>query len=134
MPLTNSQYDEIQRQYDARQLRNQHYVQSQKSKLFALQPRLKEIEDGIAASSVRHAELLLDGDQNALDSLREELNSYRRERKQIYDALGINERELEPPYICPDCKDTGQIEGHNGSEADFAADGGECDPARGPYP
>lgn len=111
MALTNSQYDEIQRRYDAKQLRNQHYIQSKKAELYALHPRLKEIEDAIASASVRHAMRMLDGNPDALSDMHRELNAYRKERASIYASAGIDEQVLTPPYACPDCKDTGQIDG-----------------------
>ena len=45
MSLSNLQYDEIQRQYDARQLRSQRILQERRAKVFAKYPRLKELEE-----------------------------------------------------------------------------------------
>lgn len=109
MPLTNAQYDELRRRYDARQLHNQHVVHARKEKLYAKVPRLKELEDAIAIASVRQAQKLLSGDQDALVKLHEQLDGYRREREELYKRNGIEPSYLMPPYECPDCKDTGYI-------------------------
>ena len=43
MPLTNSQYDEIMRGYQERQLHNQHLMSKRKSDAYAKVPRFKEM-------------------------------------------------------------------------------------------
>lgn len=109
MSLSNSQYDEIQRQYDAKQLRSQHVLQERKSQLYRKYPRLKELESLTASASVRRAKQLLDGDGTALASLKQELDGYRRERSGILKNAGVDEQYFKPPYTCPDCQDTGYI-------------------------
>ncbi len=111
MPLTNSQYDEIQRQYDARQLRNRRIVEQRRAKLFAEHPRLKELEGLISSASVTQAKKLLDGDAGALQALHSQLEDYRAERERILSSIGLDMHCLEPPYACPDCRDTGYING-----------------------
>lgn len=109
MSLSNSQYDEIQRQYDARQLHNQHTVQKRREWIYGKYPRLKELEALAASASVRHARQMLEGDETALLQLKQELRHYREERAAILALAGIGEEFFEPPYTCPDCKDTGFI-------------------------
>lgn len=109
MALSNLQYDEIQRQYDARQLQNQHILQKRKTQLYLKYPRLKELESLIASVSVHFARLLLDGDEQAMAQLKQTLAHYRTERAKILASAGLTDRYLEPPYTCPDCKDTGYI-------------------------
>ena len=110
MSLSNLQYDEIQRQYDARQLRIQRILQERKAQIFLRYPRLTELEALTASASVRHARHLLDGDETALSRLKQELSQYRTERASILASAGLDEHYFEPPYTCPDCKDTGYIE------------------------
>lgn len=111
MSLSNLQYDELQRQYDARQLRNQRVLQERRAKIFAKYPRLKELEALTASASVQHARHLLDGDDSALEQLRLQLACYRKERAAILVSAGVDEHYFEPPYLCPDCKDTGFVDG-----------------------
>ena len=111
MSLSNLQYDELQRQYDARQLRNQRVLQERRAKIFAKYPRLKELEALTASASVHHARHLLDGDDSALEQLRLQLACYRKERAAILVSAGVDEHYFEPPYLCPDCKDTGFVDG-----------------------
>lgn len=109
MPLSNSQYDEIIREYDARQLRNQHLLEVRTKEAYEQLPRLKEIDDAIASCSVDQARRLLDGDEAALLSLRRQIAAYRREKAALLQGHGFPANYFEPIYTCPDCKDTGYI-------------------------
>lgn len=111
MSLSNSQYDEIQRQYDARQLQNQRTIQRRKEQLYHSYPRLKELDGMIASASVHHAKQLLDGDNTAPAQLKQDIRRYRAEWASILASAGIDKAYLEPVYACPDCKDTGYING-----------------------
>lgn len=110
MPLTNSQYDEIMRGYQERQLHNQHLMSKRKSDAYAKVPRFKEIDEAIARVSVQQARKRLEGDQNALNALHTEIASYRAERKELLVKHGYPDNYFDPVYTCIDCKDTGYIE------------------------
>lgn len=111
MSLSNSQHDQIQRQYDARQLYNYHVVQERKKQIYEKYPRLKELEQMTASSSVQIARKMLEGDRMAFLHLKNELAGYRKERLEILASAGLDESYFEPPYICVDCKDTGYVDG-----------------------
>ena len=80
MPLSNSQYDEILRSYDARQLAHQRLLEARTKEAYERLPRLKEIDDAIASCSVAQAKRLFDGDNAALCTLHEQLAAYRSEK------------------------------------------------------
>lgn len=109
MPLTNTQYNTIMRRYEARQLENQHILEQRIRKVYAQCPRLKEVEDTISSLSVSRAKLLLNGDETALDTLKSEINGLITEKHRLLNELGYPANYFEPPYQCPNCKDTGYI-------------------------
>ena len=111
MPLSNSQYDEIMREYDQRQLQDRRILDERRREVFQKIPQLKELESTVASRSVRQARLLLDGDTSALASLKEELADLSRQRDALLTAGGFASNYLDPVYECPDCKDTGYIDG-----------------------
>ena len=111
MALTNSQYDEIMREYDNRQLSNRHRLEKQIETAYEKDARLKEIDDSISSYSVAAAKRLLNGDQNAVRELKETIAEKRKQREEILTALGYGEDFFDPIYTCPDCKDTGYING-----------------------
>lgn len=111
MPLSNSQYDEIIRSYDARQLANQHILEQRIRNAYLKVPRLRDIDDAIATCSVAQAKKMLDGDSKALEALRERLNAYRTEKADLLARYDFPLDYFEPVYTCKDCKDTGFING-----------------------
>lgn len=64
-----------------------------------------------ATCSVAQAKKLLDGDTMALNTLKEQIASYRSEKKDLLKKAGFSADYLETSYKCPDCKDTGFIDG-----------------------
>ena len=113
MPLTNTQYDEILRGYDARQLKNQRERERRTANAYARIPRLKEIDDAIASCSVAQARKLLEGDQGALASLQEQLAECRSQKEDLLAEHGFPADYFQPVYTCPDCQDTGFIQGRH---------------------
>lgn len=111
MALNNTQYDEILRGYDARQLHNKDILEARTKELQKRAPKLLEIEHSIAEFSVTSARKFFDGDVTALDNLKKQLAALRLQKKQIIQSLGYPANYLEAVYTCPDCKDTGYIDG-----------------------
>ena len=111
MPLSNAQYEEIMREYNERQLHNRHIMTQRRQEAFRKVPRLQEIDGAIASTAVEKARLRLNGDTSAVDSLRSELTTLISEREQLLLANGYAKDFLDPVYTCPDCKDSGYING-----------------------
>lgn len=111
MSLTNSQYDEIQRGYDDRQLHNKDILSARTKELHEMAPELSEIEHAIAAHSIASARKFFDGDASAITELKRQITALKARKTDIIKALGYPEDYLQPIYTCPDCKDTGFISG-----------------------
>ena len=109
MALTNSQYDQIMRAYEAKQRTARLGLEKRKAKIHAAVPALKELDEQIASISVRQAQLLLEGDQTALETLKGQLSDIRGTRTSLLTQAGFSPDELVPVYECPDCQDTGYI-------------------------
>ena len=111
MALNNMQYDEILRCYDARQLRNKDILDARTREVYERSPELLQIDHSIAECSVDSARKLFDGDKDAIDSLKKQIAALRLRKSQILTDLGYPADYLQPVYSCPDCKDTGYIDG-----------------------
>lgn len=111
MALSNSQYDEIMRSYEQRQLHNKHILDERIAKAYSREPQLKEIDDAIASDSLASARKLLEGDSCAIDELKTQIANYRTKRAQLLTSLGYPADYFQPIYTCADCKDTGYING-----------------------
>lgn len=109
MALSNSQYDQLMRTYEQRQLDNEHHLQRRFEIAYAQLPQLKELDDAISSLSISRARLLLEGDESALSNLKEELAELISKKKSVLISNGYPENYLELQYTCADCKDTGYI-------------------------
>ncbi|MCD8364487.1 MAG: ATP-binding protein [Clostridiales bacterium] len=112
MSLTNTQYDEIMRSYQNRQLRRARLIASRKAEVASRSPRMAELDAEIAHRSVSRARQLLDGNSNAMNGAGEEINALSGEKNNLLLSLGYPADFFEPPYDCPDCRDTGYIGNH----------------------
>lgn len=109
MALSNTQYNTLIRRYEARQLENQHIVMERMNALYPKFPRLMEIDETISSQAVAHAKKFIEGDEGALAQLKLELSALAAEKREILRSHGYPENYFDPPYQCPDCKDTGYI-------------------------
>ncbi|EOT23397.1 hypothetical protein C805_03058 [Eubacterium sp. 14-2] len=109
MALSNTQYNILIRRYEARQLENRHIVMERMDMLYRRFPRFAEIDKTISSVSVAQARKLMDGDDQALSRLKKTIADLTAEKKQILTDHGYPADYFEPPYQCPDCKDTGYI-------------------------
>ena len=73
MSLTNSQYDQIMRIYEQRQIDNEHRLREHYREAYARIPSLKEVDQSISSLGMDKARRLLEGDLDALASLKQEL-------------------------------------------------------------
>lgn len=109
MALSNTQYNTLIRRYEDRQLENQHVVSERIRSLYRQFPRLSQIDDSISSISLAQGKKLLEGDEDALADLKAQISALHAEKEQILLTHGYPKDYFEPPYVCPDCKDTGYI-------------------------
>ncbi len=111
MALSNSQYDAIMREYGRRQMDNQHALEARKAEVYRKLPRVRSLEAEMAERSVACARRLLEGDSEALALLRSDLAALKEEKARLIRQAGYPDDYLELHYRCPDCRDTGLVDG-----------------------
>lgn len=111
MALSNAQYNTLMRAYEEKQVRNRDLKNARFEKACRMIPELRQLEDSISRCSVEQARKLLNGDNTALSTLKEQLHELSDRRIALLKEAGLPPDYLEPPYECPDCQDTGYI--HN---------------------
>ena len=111
MALSNSQYDAIMREYGRQQIENHHKLEERRKEIYARLPVVRQLEAEIAERSVACAKKLLEGDKSVLDRLKEDLRDLREQKALIIRAAGYPDDYLELHYRCPDCRDTGLVDG-----------------------
>lgn len=110
MPLTNAQYDAIMREYDARRAADQRAAEKRRKEIYERNPRLSEIDGELMSISLSRAEQLLYKEENGpwKPDRKEELL---REKEEILKKEGVVDEDYTPSWFCPDCKDTGIVNG-----------------------
>ncbi|MDE6185322.1 MAG: ATP-binding protein, partial [Lachnospiraceae bacterium] len=111
MALNNSQYETIMREYEDRQTKNRHLVEQRTNEVYQNVEGYRALSESIAAISVSQGKKLLDGDEYALEELRESIRNLSSMKEQLLTSAGYPSDYLEPVYNCPDCHDTGYIDG-----------------------
>lgn len=111
MSLTNTQYDQILHQYEMKQLNNRREAERKLAYVYDHIPDYRKLDESVAALSVAQGKKLLSGDGDAMEDLRDILAELSGRKAQLLEDAGLPADYLEPVYECPDCKDTGYIDG-----------------------
>lgn len=129
MTLTNSQFDSIQREYDAVQLKNRQLLEKRRQEVFARCPAYEEAASEVASLSVRFGRRMLaetmtgaQEGQSAEETqsteevtsaaaYHEALSALSRKKERLLLEAGFPADYLEPLYDCADCQDTGFAHG-----------------------
>ena len=110
MPLTNTQYDQIMRQYNARQAAHQRTLEAHTREISVRIPRITEINREIGSASIKKAKQLLSGQADDWD-LKTVIQELSEERRRLLTDYGYPADYLELHYDCEKCRDTGFIDG-----------------------
>ena len=111
MALSNAQYDQIKKIYDDRQLARHYEIEKRLKYLNEHVTGYKDLNDQISSLFMKQAELLLDGNAQALSDLKESIVKLKQEKLSLLAQSSIPSDYLEVPYVCADCEDTGYING-----------------------
>lgn len=111
MSLTTADYNEILSEFSARRLENHHLLAKKKEDVYVRIPEYKRLDEEIITLSAERVRARIRKDDAAAQRLSEEIEDKTREQKLALTGAGFSINYLEPVYLCPDCKDTGFIDG-----------------------
>lgn len=111
MPLTNAQYETIFHEYEEKQNKSRHDLEKRLARVRAALPAYAALEDATASLSTAYTRRLIDGDNAAKQELSDSLRNLRRQKADVLEKGGFPSDYLAPVYECPDCRDTGYIDG-----------------------
>lgn len=111
MTLTNSQFDAIQRSYDATQLKNRRILERRRAEVYAACPEYEAAADDVVALSVEYGRRILAGEPGASGLYHEALSKLSRKKAALLTQSGFPTDYLDPVYDCPACQDTGFQDG-----------------------
>lgn len=74
-------------------------------------PGYQALDEAVASTSVAQGKRMLAGDTNALAQLKDQLKDLAQKRASLLLENGYPTDFLDPIYDCPDCQDTGYVNG-----------------------
>lgn len=111
MPLTNTQYNELLRSYDEKQLASSRDLDRRREEVYAALPEVRAVDEQIAHAALDAARaIILDPDRRT-PALPDTIRTLKEKRASLLLAAGLPENALEPVYECPYCLDTGFVNG-----------------------
>lgn len=111
MALSNSQYNAIMRIYNQRQFQDKYEQDRRVEEVYERLPQIRQIDDAISTQAVACARRLLDGDAKAKELLKRQLEDLREQKAVLLAAYGYEPDYMEMRYHCPECRDTGYVDG-----------------------
>lgn len=109
MAFSDSQYDELMNIYYHNQIENRALEKERKAQVYEKLPRIKEIDQTIATSSIDAIRSRLRQGSDKIADTKEQNHQLIAEKEQLLTANGYPADYLQPIYTCPLCKDTGRI-------------------------
>ncbi len=111
MPLTNSQYDSIQREYYEIRANNKRLHDKRLEEINELTPEYRKLEEEIGEVSFQAAAKNLSGETAGTDTpdhdFKTKLRSLKNKQNELLISLGKPADYLDPVYTCPNCRDKG---------------------------
>lgn len=117
MPLTNSQYEALEKEYDQTRRNNQTILSRRQAKIEKQFPAIQELTASVATLSAEAARAMLDGDLSLKEQLPKKLELIRQRKAALLLSAGFPEDYLDPIYTCPSCRDTGYLIREDGTKA-----------------
>lgn len=112
MALNNSQYNTIIRSYEEKQRRSREQLAQHKEIVYKTIPEYEALEQQVASVSIEKGRKLLSGDANALNELKQTLNSLTEKKASLLTEHGFPSDYLQPHFECAKCQDTGYVDNH----------------------
>lgn len=110
MMLTNSQYQQLMSKYYDRQIKTKDLMERHYQEAASAIPELRELDKEIRDLAVAHAKSRLAKQEREAD-LSASIAVISKKKEQLLVAYGFSPDYLKPIYTCPDCQDTGYING-----------------------
>ncbi len=115
MALTNHQFTSIMRDYELVQNRNRRLLEDRENEIFQKIPKYRQLVESTGALAKSYAMKLLDGEDKAIDTLKNELADLSHQKKLLLSQHGYPASYLDPIFNCPLCQDTGYLTDQAGS-------------------
>ena len=111
MALSNSQYNAVMRGYEERQRLQRRAMEARVREVYSKIPQIQELDRQLSTRAADCARRVLGGDTKAREHLKEELADLKEQKLVLLKSAGFPADYMELRYDCPDCQDTGYVNG-----------------------
>ncbi len=111
MSLTNEQFKALTAAYQRRRQEVLSALENRRAEVYARFPELDRIRRDLVTATAERGRAVLFGNTEELGRLDREIEQLKAEQEAAFSATGLPADYLEPHYRCPDCRDTGFING-----------------------
>lgn len=111
MSFSNSQYNEIMREYEAMQAEQRAKLERRLEEVYEKIPEMKELNAQASGSALRrYKEYMRSKDRSAMDGFGAEIDEIKAKKAQLLEMNGFAPNYMEMEYNCSICKDTGMTQ------------------------
>lgn len=111
MPISNSSYNSILREYEEIQSKHRSERRKRQREVYEKIPQMEELDQAPGKLALARYRQSLRTGTKSLVGLSAEIARITREKQRLLKENGFAPDYLDMHYTCPDCKDTGQIGG-----------------------
>lgn len=111
MAIDNSRFRAILRTYDETKNNNRNREQQRRSQIYRELPAIRQIDGQIASLAAEKGRALLNNEKVDLSLLADRIQELSQRKAVLLEQNGYPSDYLDPIYTCPQCKDTGYING-----------------------
>ncbi len=104
-------FEEAKKIIDNRRMAAMDRLSSRKEEIYSALPQLAVIEDEITGLNVERVMKRLKHDQSRIDEIDALINEKNRQMDLLLDSRGYSRDDLIVHFTCPDCNDTGYVNG-----------------------
>ena len=115
--MSNDILNNLLKEYEQKRLKAEYDLEKRKKNLYALLPRLAEIDDELNNTAIKTAKNILNNntlqDNNYLQNLENKIADLKIEKNNILKQNNLSANYLKPFYECSICNDTGYVTNSN---------------------
>ncbi len=111
MSLSKADFDAIAKSYSEKRINAQKELDQRTEYVYSHVPGYRELSDEIAHLSVEYSKRALSGKSDGLGEVKAKISALSARKKELLKDAGLGADYLALSYSCPDCKDTGYIDG-----------------------
>ncbi len=111
MAMNEADFRRIMSEYEEIREKNSRVMEKRLQEVHSKVPEFRSLDDEAASAASSLGKLSISGDEDALRSLEEKLSGIQEKRSGLLERAGFPADYLNPVFDCPDCRDTGFIDG-----------------------